>query len=68
MISAPVCFAIRAAILPASFFVQCPDATSLRSRMMTPQKFTLAFIWFSYLQSRPAASIFDTAGWLPSEI
>ena len=60
--SAPVCFAIRAAILPASFFVQYPDATSLRSRMITPQKFTLAFIWFSYLQSRPTASILAQQG------
>ena len=62
MISAPVCFAIRAAILLASFFVQCPDATSLRSRMMTPQKFTLAFILFSYMKSRPAASILAQQG------
>ena len=37
IISAPVCFAIRAAIPLASFFVQCPDATNLRSRMITPQ-------------------------------
>ena len=62
MISAPVCFAIRAAILPASFFVQRPDATSLRSRMMTPQKFTLAFILFSYMKSRPAASMMAQQG------
>ena len=62
MISAPVCFAIRAAILLASFFVQCPNSTSLRSRMMTPQKFTLAFILFSYMKSRPAASILAQQG------